>query len=169
MGNPAPGDRPAAYAGTFGTAMDRQEAQLVEHRLTHAAQSDDDWDHLVNAAPPRVLNWMVRKARLADGTKPGLPYVCADRICRVVRAEARRVGPWKCLASAKRRSDAWPIVRIGLLRDLGGLTRAEISRRVGCTTSMASRREAQHAHLLATNAEYGSVASHLGSQCLVDA
>ena len=168
MGEPTPEGRPAAYARTFGTKMDREEASLIEQRLKHGAVTDDDWDDLINAAPPRVLAWMMRTARLADGTKPGLPYVPASKLVRVVNAEARRVGPWKCLASPKRRGDAWPILRIGLLRDLGGLTRAEISRRVGCSSTTASRREAQHAHLLATDAGYRAVASALASRCLAE-
>lgn len=166
MGHPAPSERLAAYARVFGRRIEDQEIRLIERRLIHGWAEGDDWDSLIGAAPVRVLDWMCRKARLADGTKPGLPYVDASRIVDLVDIDQRTEGKWLRAMGGKRRRDGWPVLRVGLLRDLGGLTYAEISRRTGNTPSMVVRRIAQHALLLRQDAEYAAKTSTLASRCL---
>lgn len=167
VGDPHPRHRRAAYARAFGRPLGDEEASLVERRLEHPATADD-WDDLVGAAPPRVLAWMRRKARLADGTRPGLPYVTAARVLRHVEEERERRGELICRPSGTRRRDAWPVLRVGLLRDLAGHTHAEISRRTECPPNMAARRVAQHARLLEADECYARLASKIATDCLVD-
>lgn len=166
MGNPHPEERPAAYARSFGRSMSDGEARVIAIRLEHASADEDDWDDLVAAAPERVLHWMRRKARLADGTKPGLPYVDAALLELAVGQAQKDNGSLCCRPSGKRRVSAWPILRMGLLRDLGGLSYADLSRRVPCSPSSASRRIQQHAHLLEADESYAKVAADLACRCL---
>lgn len=166
MGSPSRDTRYEAYARTFGGELDPSIEELIERRLGHPATNDDEWDSLIDAAPPRVLAWMIKKARLADGTKPGLPYVPAAFVRRVVDEEQVERGMWSCRAGKVKRRDAWPIVRVGLLRDLSGMTYAEICRAEGCSANMAARRVQQHAGLLEVDSDYRERAARLGSRCL---
>lgn len=165
MGSPTPRDRAVAYARCFGRPLADEERRIVEARLTHAA-SDDDWDDLVGAAPPKVLAWMLSKARLADGTKPGQPYVSASRVAKLVARERGLYGALAHKSPGVRLPDAWPVLEMGLLRDLAGQTYAEISRRTGCSPNMARRRVEQHANLLRIDEEYARVAARLAGACL---
>ena len=139
---------------------------MVERRLVHGTASNDHWDDLVGAAPQRVPSWMRRKARLADGTKPGLPYAGAPRVLRIVEAEEVSRGTLSCRPCGKNRGDGWPVMRFELLRDLVGMTYVEISRRLACSPSMASRRVEQHARLLATDETYARLAATVAVKCL---
>jgi hypothetical protein len=166
LGDPPPHARREAYVRCFGSVLLADEAEVVDRRLERASTLDDDGDDLLHAAPARVLEWMRRKARLADGTKPGLPYAGARRVLQVVgEAQARGDLP-NCRPAGENRRDAWPVMRVGLLRDLAGMTHAEISRTVGCTPSMAARRVEQHARLLAADEAYAQLASTLAARCL---
>ena len=60
LNEPDPAKRPAAYERHFGRALRPEEARIVQRRLERAAASDDDWDDLLGAAPPQVLDWMRR-------------------------------------------------------------------------------------------------------------
>jgi REP element-mobilizing transposase RayT len=165
MGEPEPEDRRRAYAEAFGRPLLEEEAEVVERRLHHAAR-DDDWDDLVGAAPPRVLDWMRRKARLADGTTPGLPYVGSARVLRIVRDARERRGDLRVRPWGSRRQDGWPILGVGLLRDLTGRTHAELGRRTECSPKVAAHRVQLHARLLEADPGYARVASELAAACL---
>ncbi len=166
MRDPHPDDRRAAYARCFGQELLSEDAEVVERRLGHPFTLDDDWDDLLGAAPGRVLSWMRLKARLADGTKPGLPYAAATRVLHVVEEARARRGTLTCRPAGEYRGDGWPVMRVGLLRDLAGLTYAEISRTAECSPSMASCRVEQHARLLVTDEAYAALASTLAASCL---
>jgi len=168
MGNPPPERRAEAYVKAIGRKLTTAELEVLNRRIEHPTQPDDDWDSLIGAAPPRVLDWMRRKARLADGTKPGLPYVGADDIEEAVREESAGIGAWKIHAGKGRPLDGWMLLKAGLMRDLAGLTHEEIASHCECSAQSAVRRVRRHAENLTTNQEYAARASAIAARCLRD-
>ena len=108
----------------------------------------------------------VRRGRsLADGTKPGLPYVAPSRVLEVVTVEAR-FRPLRCRVGGTRERDAWPVLACGLLRELAGLTYAAITRQTNCTPSTATKRHQQHRSLMVTDRDYRRRCAELATKCL---
>lgn len=134
---------PRGYAQAFGRPLPCGLAHLVERRIAGQYPGPDPIDDLVRAAPDEVLAWMQRKARLADGTKPGIPVLHAATIDEAV-GRARLVhGAWTIRPSAKL-VDGWTQLRAALLRDLGGLSDREIAARVGCSEVHVGRLRRRH-------------------------
>jgi hypothetical protein len=103
---------------------------LVGRRLLRAARGQEDpLDDLVGAAPERVRAWMLRKARLADGTEPGLPVVSPVVLAGCI--ERRGPGPAESLVLGHRRVPAGEVLTAGLLRECSGLRLEEIAGRMG--------------------------------------
>ena len=63
---------PAAYAQTFQPGDESGLIHFVHSRLDSRCDVDP-LDDVLAAADPATRSWMIRKALLADGTKPGLP------------------------------------------------------------------------------------------------
>jgi len=111
---------PSEYPGVFlnrAHALDR----VVESRL-HASSSTDPLDDLIAAAPERVLEWMQRKAKLADGTAINLPVADMASVMKAVRksmgsARENPESPWMIDGR-----DATTVMSCGLLRRLCGMT-----------------------------------------------
>jgi hypothetical protein len=165
LGCPAPSDRAAAYERVFGSPLRTGESLLIERRLDHATDADD-WDSLIGAAPERVRKWMLRKARLADGTRPGLPYVAAADVDREIQAEMQGSEEWSESPTARCTLDLWAVLRFGLLRDLSGMTFSELGRRCGSTRWQASRQVEHHARLLREGGPYTRTATEVAARCL---
>jgi hypothetical protein len=143
LGRPAPKDRPAAYRRVFGDPLREGEAFEVERRTAQAAElSASEEPALLDLAPDRVLAWMRRKARLADGTAPGMP------ILDPARAEGCAAGWPRTLVGgagigARRVRIESEANRVGALRLLSRLTYEEIVSRTGLTP-MQVRTRLQH-------------------------
>jgi len=141
------------------------EVALVRARMRAPVPADDPLDDLIAAAPPAVLAWMRRKARLADRTAPGFPVVDGPSVRRVV-AEARdRDGPWRGATPGGQQRDVWPAVEAVLLRELAGFTQRQIAASLGVVESMAARRVRQGRDLL-EDAEAGSRVAALARKAL---
>ena len=151
---------PSRYGDVFGR-LPEGLARLVEARLASRA-TYDPVDDLIRAAPDAVLDWMKRKAHLADGSEPGLPAVPPESIDAAINAHATaEPDAW----SIGRRS-AWLVLRVGLTRSLCGLGLEEIGVRVGTGRSSVSAICALHAKLVATDIRYGRRAAVIASQAL---
>ena len=147
---------PAAYERAF-PAAGREVGALVESRVESPA-SEDDLDDVVAAAPERVREWMIRKARLADGTLPGLPMVDERAVAELIRRRAST--PWVVRPSRKQR-DGWQLARTALSRDLGGMTFDRIGNAMGVSTAAAFRTYRLHTRLILVDAEYARRISEL--------
>ena len=108
---------------------------------------------------------MQRKARLADATEIGLPYVSMSKLMRAVRS-ASQGSPLRCKTGGERRRDAWPVLTCGLLRDLAGATFANVRRLLGCTDGAAVRRNQQHRRLLSACQAYQEACGRVAASCL---
>lgn len=128
--------RGADYPHAFHRGFSREHAALIDQRILATAR-DTPIDDLIDGAPARVLAWFRYKARLADGTKAGLPLVSAAcAITAIGRAEPRlgiepvpELGrlPWRTAATAF------------LLRELAGLSLEDLADRLGKPATTAAR------------------------------
>ncbi len=156
---------PSDYPRAFGEALPEGLRRLVERRIELHTAGLDPLDDLIGAAPQRLLDWMRRKAKLADGTEVGLP-VCDGADIAAIVAEARaRSGEWT-LAGVGRRSDGWKVAEVALLRELCGATLAEAGDRTGTSVSGASKRFARHQRALEEDSEYPARVGELAARAL---
>ena len=153
---------PSLYASVFGNTLSPAQRRLVEQRLWRADSDDDPLDLLLGLDSPRVREWMERRAMAADG-RPGLPTVDAESILAGVEAHSASV--WQVLIGRQHVS-GWDIVRTALLRDLGGLSYQEISRRQLCHPKTARRRYEKHARALLGDLDYANLYLELTQACL---
>jgi hypothetical protein len=108
---------------------------------------------------------MLRKAALADGTKPGVAMLPADAILRVVESDADH---WRTARGAGEASvERHRRVAALLLRELGGLTFAAIARFLGVAPESARRFHARARALLVNDEEFGHTVASLGHGAMV--
>ena len=155
-------------ASAFPTRLDPEFRRWVEKQL-HARLPDAPEDASIRyAGSPRVVRWMFRKARLADGTKPFRRVTPACAVEEVVEAARRKLGP--ILGCFRRRArDAWTSLRAGLLRRLAGCTHREIALRSGRHTSTSCRDVQDHQRLMQGFPRYEHLAASLAASVLTAA
>jgi REP element-mobilizing transposase RayT len=156
--------RPGDYVESFGDCSAAQR-ELVERRLAGPTSGEDPLDDLLSAAPPAVLDWMRRKARLADGTGIGVAACDPAVVSAVVEGERATLGPWSVRASQKP-SDAWQLVLAGLLRGLCGAATTEIACRLGITERAVHKTLARHRACLDSDPRYAEAITTLAQRAL---
>jgi len=139
--------------------------RLVERRIELQCAGIDPLDDLIGAAPFQVLEWMRRKARLADGTEVGLPVCDSGDESVIVAEERARVGAW-ILDGRGPPQDGWQIVEVALLRELCGATLAEAGERTRTTVSGAALRQARHQRALDMDERYAARLGQLAARAL---
>jgi len=132
--------RPERYEATFLGGEADELCQLVEARMVHG-DGEDPLDDIVSAANPGTRGWMVRKAILADGTRPGLPLLSISRLERII--ERRRHEPW-IVTRGRSDRDGWSVARVGLGRDLCGQTLRALAIRLSVSETRVRRIYATH-------------------------
>ena len=116
------------YLEAFQHGRSPSQAHLVDLRLSRGFAPAEPLDVLLGGAGPAVLAWLRSKARLADGTRPGLALVPAEVVNATIR---RSLGAEDC---------RWErALRAALLRELTGLTFAQIGSALTCSTEAARR------------------------------
>lgn len=166
LGSPPPAERARLYVAAFGGPLSAAERAIVHTRITRAPSGKDELDSLIGAAPPAVREWMRRKAKLADNTKPGVSYAAAQSIISSVRAE-QLVQPELLVRSpAGLQVKGWPTLEVGLLRDLGGLTLAEICLRGPPGATAVRRRIEEHRRLMFADEGYAQVVALVARRAL---
>ncbi|MCA8976918.1 MAG: hypothetical protein KDC98_19500 [Planctomycetes bacterium] len=147
------------YADTFLRGFTTDHRRLVEKRIDTVADDSDPVDLLIGEAPNAVVEWLRYKARLADGTRPGLPLVPAAAVTKVMR-----VAPTTEPAGvpARLRNTDWRHALTALLlRDLAGLTFAEIGAHLDCALESARQLVIRARTALAADEELAArVADH---------
>ena len=161
----APVYLPAEYARLFGGVQPDGARRLVERRIELQGPAQDMLDDLIEAAPARVLDWMRRKSLLADGTDVGLPVCDPADVMAVVEA-ARAEGCGEVCAETTPQGDPWTAIQVGLLRDLCGVTVAEIAQRTASSASGASRSYARHQRCMSDDEHYALQAAGLAKRAL---
>ncbi|MEN8148708.1 MAG: transposase [Planctomycetota bacterium] len=156
---------PGLYAKSVGLSVTPAEKWVVEQRMKGRALDEDPLDDLLGAAPPRVRSWMQRKAELADGTEPGIPIVSPPTIESFLSVEEACAPDWKVRPTRKSRG-GWEVLRVGLLRDLAGLSLAEIARRGRLSVSSTVRIVEAHRSLVLRDEVYADRAARVLSAAL---
>lgn len=153
---------PARYAEALSTGLPDSTSRLVERRIRtpKVAHPPDPLDHLVNATPETVLRWLRRKARLADGSRPGLPVADPYSVRHAVSARRRRSPKWEIRRKRKARC-AWEVLEAGLLRDLTAATFTEIAVRIRRSLPTATRLCGEHVEFLRLEGAYAKVAAEV--------
>lgn len=125
---------PSYYPRTFGKLSD-ELVEIVEARLSGGG-GQDPLENLVTASPDQVRAWMIRKARLADGTAPNLPIIALSRLDEVV--DAGRHDAWT-IQYGRRQRDAWPVALAGIGREFCGASLTRLAHRLEVSHSTVSK------------------------------
>jgi len=136
-------DRVLAYSRVFRIAeLDPAGDQLVELRLAGQARGKDELDVLVHAKPRELASWLKRRASEVDARVPPLALVDAGS---VLRALEMTTDSGVRLRTPRGRDRApKPLVAIGLLRDLVGVTYEVASELLTAAPSRLRTRYALH-------------------------
>jgi REP element-mobilizing transposase RayT len=137
-----------SYEQVFGRLPDAL-ARVVEARW-HSRADADPLDDLVASSPARVVEWMLRKAKLADGVPPGMPILDACSLDTAIR-EAMREEHGDSNSATRCR---WDLVRIGLGRELCGEDLVTIALHVQRSRSAVSESCRLHTRMLGEDEDY---------------
>lgn len=107
----------------------------------------------IQAASPRVVRWMQRKAALAEGVNLGDGSVSAAALEQAWKVERLQDPDWK-LSHQGHKISAWDLVLRAAYRDLCGLPYEEIGERTGETKQLASRDYQRHLAQLKRDTRY---------------
>lgn len=157
----------SAYLATFGRrAGEDLESlcKLVELRMASTCELDP-LDDLVGATPLQVRQWMIRKARLADGMEIGLPVCGPTAVLRALEGHRKAHGEW----FVDRESRMWrgsQLARPGLLRDLCCMPFAQIARVGGLSVWSATKQVELHHASIADRECYADAVSRIASDAL---
>ena len=148
---------PSDYALHFGRRLTASEREVIEDRISSRREEPEPED-LVAAAPEAVVRWMKRKARLADGTRPGRTWLSVASIRQQIGRERGRNANWR-VRSGRVGRPGWPILESGLLRTACGLRLQEIANLQGCARSTVQTRVKLCEQLLNESREFREAAA----------
>jgi len=147
-------------ATAFPSRVDEDFRSWVEKKLSERYFVEDEDVSLKYAGSPKVVRWTIRKAELADGTKPWQPVSAPGLVEKLAEKAREKIGP--LLGRFARHSkDAWNTLRAGLLRMLAGCTHHEIGLRTGRHSSTISRDVRNHERLIEADPDYDTLANRL--------
>lgn len=157
----------SAYLATFGPREGEDLdslRELIELRMASSCDLDP-LDDLIGRTPTQVRQWMIRKARLADGEEIGLPVCGPPAVRRSLEAHLEASGEW--LVDHETRT--WrgsQIAWLGLLRDLCSMPIAQIARVGGTSPWRASRQVQLHHASIAEDGVYAAIVSRIANNAL---
>jgi hypothetical protein len=143
--------QPAAYPRIFGPSRSDAEHELIEGRLLSPGTIEpgevDPLEDLLDAGSERFIERILRRSLLADGTRPGIAVCDPASVMRLHETEAAMGFPRRERGS-RRPHPPWTEERAVLLRELCGMSLAEISRRTSISVGgVAKALERQRALL----------------------
>ncbi len=149
-----------AYRSTFGRPLTDRDRDLVDCRVRHPGHGPDPLDDLVGSAPECVREWMRRKTKLADGTRPGIPIASPATILNEIALRKPMNPTWR-IRRGKMNVHPWTVIQVWLLRHASGQSQAAIATRLEMAEGAMTRVERLHATLLSENPEYERVTVQL--------
>lgn len=155
------------YAATFHAATigDEEEVrEFLDARLEFRT-SKDELPDLVTAAPREVQDWMQRKARLADGTRVGVPVCGALALRRAIDEDLGAQGVWIVEEDDKTWRGA-QVALLGMLHDLCGLSWNALTQSEGISVSRTRRLGVTHRRLLLVDTEYAERCGRIAHRAL---
>ncbi len=160
-------DRVDAYQQEFGPKLVPALRRFVDRRITGTVREPDVLDDLVGTTPPIVRAWMERKARLADGTRPGLPMATPESVVALVDTHRRRSPGARIAVGRRTDRSVWDVAVVALLRDAAGETFESIARRATMTLTDVWRRYAEHRNAIRVDSGYADVVADL-ARCALE-
>jgi hypothetical protein len=151
------------YVSVFGGPLPARLRELVAARITRGLRAPDPLDDLASSTAEHVLAWMKRKARLADGTGPGLAVCDQASVAEAIEAGRNRWGAW-IVHPGHKPVDAWLQVHAGLLC---GRTTGQAASALSRSESGTGRLRARHRRSMLADEEYGARARELAVEALV--
>ena len=160
-------DRRTAYELAFPSCLSPEVKAFVERRLRHARP----WlpvENPIDAADGPLLAWMTRKARSADGTRPGMPLVLRSEVEAAVGRRATELAGSSVPSGASASIPAATAVRATLLRRLAGERLVDVASALGMSPSSVVRMEAAHARVLRADERHRRIVLSLVRELLAD-
>jgi len=159
--------RHGLVAGCIPSASEAEmaaRADLVEARLK--APRDVDEDLLDISTPQGVLDWMRRKAELADGARTGLPAVGPRTLDSVLKAAYPAMRNRMTSVPGAQTHATYDMLRAGLLRDVSCCSYAEIGSILDGDENRAKRLVRLHRRCVNLLPSYAETAVAVVRQCL---
>lgn len=129
---------PEDYERVFSPRLAPGQQWLVERSLQVAPPEESPVGDLLSMAEPEVRSWMVNKAALADGTRPGAPLASPITIQERIEELSSCEPGWR-IKLRRKGAQGWDVLAAGLLRIASGLTQEEVARRLETSRSRARR------------------------------
>jgi len=149
----------------FPSRLDDDNRAWIERQLRARHEEETEDESLKHAASPRAVRWTIRKANLADGTRPWRP-VCAASIVERVVHRARIGESWLARLLSTRSRRVLLQIRAGLLRMLAGCSHREIALRTGRHRGTVTHDLAEHRDRLARSGLYEKMTAKLARAVL---
>jgi REP element-mobilizing transposase RayT len=144
----------------FPSSIPEQHRKWIERQLRNRHADGIEDCSLKHSASPDVVSWSIRKAKLADGTRPWRPVCPANLVeqtldrSRAILLQLVRLFPGSVVR-------AHALVRAGLLRMLSGCTHREIAMRTGRHRGTVAHDIQDHRERLEAKPAYARLASTL--------
>jgi REP element-mobilizing transposase RayT len=119
----------SAYLATFGPQAGGDQKslrELIDLRMVSPHELDP-LDDLIGRTPIQVRQWMIRKARLADGEEIGLPVCGPPAVRRSLERHLEKHGEW-LIENGTRTWKGSQLAWYGLLHDLCSLSLSRLAR-----------------------------------------
>jgi REP element-mobilizing transposase RayT len=151
------------YFEIFGRGLTNSERWLIERRAHGSPYSEVrcPLDDLIAGAPEKVRAWLIERADIADGMRPGVPVASPDALLAALSRACLEHPIWAPRTVERKRVDRWRILTIGLLRSGSGLTIREIAERMGSSPSGISSCLSRHRALVHGDEDYAARAAAL--------
>jgi hypothetical protein len=147
-----------AYEQAFPSAGADELESLIRARTKR--EGAERFDDVFETADNRTRGWMIRKALLADGTRPGLPVTSTLRLRRLLAEEMSQV------SMGRSRRLARDLLLVGLGRDLAGERWTALARELGVSLTLAHRLYQDHRTAFHEQADYATRATELAHRAL---
>jgi REP element-mobilizing transposase RayT len=158
--------RPELYTRAFGMGTNDDDAeQFVQRRSCCPTSEPDRLDEFVAAGAERVRDWLRERADLRPRTLACMAVASVRGIERAVAASADSMVFIDDACGAGRKPDV--IVRIALLRDLGGFDFAAIGRLLGMPRTTVQDTYAGHARAMRTDDRHALAVATIGHAAIV--
>ncbi|MEM8884953.1 MAG: transposase [Planctomycetota bacterium] len=144
----------------FPGSLDEDHRNWVERQLRNRHADPTEDESLKHAASPRVVAWTVRKAKLADGTRPWRPVCPANAVEKLLSRSKAAVEQVRALFP-QRVARTWALLKSGLLRSLCGLTHREIAMRTKRHRGTVAHDVADHRELFEAHPGYANLTARL--------
>jgi hypothetical protein len=156
---------PDAYLQRFSRGVSEARLRWIEEQIRTGALDSPVVDRFLRNLPGRVLRQLRARARLADGHDRPTMVVDPQSVEEVVEREEKSAGPLS-LRSGRAVSNGWPVLRVGLLRDLCGLVFAEIAGRVRSPRTSAYRLYELHQRAVQVDGPYAVAVERVAGSVL---